>query len=196
MWTTDVLREEHRWILRMLQCLERVVADSERRGHLAAGSAAELLALFTHFADGLHQEREERCLFPRLLARARSVTERTDLGRLCGEHEEERRAMGRMGHELLGAIYGEARSLQAFQREAQRYAQLHAAHIQHENRELLPLAEFLLTPEDDQTVMQGFASLEAHGPGELQRVFRRIQALSTRLGLPSSTGPQPSPPSP
>lgn len=189
MWTTDVLREEHRWIARMLQCLERVVADSESRGHLEAEGAGELMALFTHFADGLHQEREERCLFPRLLARARSVTERTDIGRLCGEHEEERRAMARMGRELLGAIYGDACSLQAFQREARRYVQLQANHLQHENRELLPLAEFLLTPEDDRTVMLGFAGLEAHGPEELRRTFQRVQALSVRLGLAAPDEP-------
>src|SRR5262245_23587559 len=104
MWTTNVLREEHRWILRMLQCLERLTLASEREQRLDAACAAELLALFTHFADGLHQEREERHLFPRLLARARSPLERQAIGRLCGEHEEERRVLARITHGLLGAI--------------------------------------------------------------------------------------------
>src|SRR5262245_52760820 len=128
MWTTEVLREEHRWILRMLQCLERLAGNSEHEGRLDAAGAAELLALFTYFADGLHQEREERYLFPRLLARASSANERVDIGRLCGEHEEERRAMGRMNQALLGAIYGQGRSLVEFRREALRYAALHRDH--------------------------------------------------------------------
>jgi hemerythrin-like domain-containing protein len=183
MWTTDILREEHRWIQRLLQCLEAVSLDSERRGRLEAESTAELLALLTHFADGLHQEREECCLFPRLLARARTVTERTDIGRLCGEHEEERRAMGRLGHELLGAIWGESRSLLDFQREARRYVELQRSHLAHENRELLPLAETLLTPEDDQAVLRGFTALETRGPAELRQVFRRIEALCARLAV-------------
>lgn len=189
MWTTDILREEHRWILCMLQGLERVLSDSEHTGRLDAQNAPELLALFIHFADGLHQEREERCLFPRLLARARSVAERTDIGRLCGQHEEERQAMGRMGRELLGAIYGDARSLSDFRREARRYLEMQRAHLAHENRALLPLAEFLLTPEDDQLVLAGFNQLERGGPDEPRLVFQRIGALCTRLGIGTDSTP-------
>lgn len=183
MWCTEVLREEHRWILRMLQCLERVCQNCEQDGRLAAEGTAELMALFTHFADGLHQEREERYLFPRILARARSVSERTDIGRLCGQHEEERRALGRMTQELLGAIYGETRSQKGFLREARRFIELQREHLLHENRELLPLAEFLLTAEDDQDVLSGFASLEGLGLGDPKRIFQRIECLSVHLGV-------------
>lgn len=183
MWTTAVLREEHRWILRMLQCLESVVRDSESRGRLDAASAAELLALFAHFADGLHQAREEGCLIPRLLARARSVAERIEVGRLLGEHERERHAMAHMNEQLLGAIYGQAHSLRAFQRTALAYAALQREHLLHENLTLLPLADQLLRPEDDETVMQGFVAIEQNGPDSLKQVFERIQALCSRLGV-------------
>jgi hemerythrin-like domain-containing protein len=187
MWTTNVLREEHRWILRMLQCLERVAVNAERDGRLDAAAASELLALFTHFADGLHQEREERCLFPRLLNRAHNVEERMHIARLCGEHEQERRAMTRMGQDLLGAIYGETRYLRDFQREAMRYVAIQRAHVLHENQELLSLAEILLTPEDDEQVMQGFVALEQNGPEKLKHVFERIQALCQHLGIETVT---------
>jgi hemerythrin-like domain-containing protein len=183
MWTTTVLREEHRWILRMLECLERLTRDSEEAGRLDAAGAAELLALFQHFADGLHQEREERCLFPRLLARAGSVAERTEVGRLCGEHEQERLAMARMNKELLGGIFGDARSLREFQRAARRYVELHRAHVLHENRTLLVLAERLLLPEDDEAVLLGFTQLEHDGPEAVKRVFERIRSLCARLGV-------------
>lgn len=187
MRSTAVLREEHRSILRMLQCLERVTLFSERDGHLDGASAAELLALFKYFADGLHQEREERCLFPRLLARAHSVAERTEVGRLCGEHEQERRLMARMIQELLGAIYGEGRSLHDFRREALRYIALQRGHVLHENLSLLALAEHLLQPEDDVIIMQGFADLERDLPGGMQRVFESIEYLCTRLGVDTAT---------
>lgn len=183
MWSTDVLREEHRWILRMLQCLERVSVGAERDGRLDAASASELMALFTYFADGLHQDREERYLFPRLLARARSVAERLEIARLCGEHEQERRAMLRMNQELLGAIYGESRSLRDFEREALRYVALHREHVLHENRAVLPLADSLLTPADDEAVMQGFLCLEHEGPQRLKQIFERIRHLCGHLGI-------------
>jgi len=170
----------------MLQCLDRLVEQAESSGRVDARAGAELLALFTHFADGLHQEREERYLFPHLLRRARSVTERTDIGRLCGQHEEERQAMARLGRELLGAVYGEPRSLRDFLREARRFVGVQRAHLVQENRELLPLAEFLLTPEDDQAVLQGFQDLEAGGAGEPREIFQRIEELGRHLGILSA----------
>ncbi len=96
--------------------------------------------------------------------------------------------LGRMGRGLLGAIYGEARSLKDFQGEARRYVQIQRTHVLRENRELLPLAEILLTPEDDQTVVQGFARLESGGPDEPRRIFQRIEALCTRLDLGTTDG--------
>jgi hemerythrin-like domain-containing protein len=183
MWTTDVLREEHRWILCMLQSLERLTLASERDQRLDAACAGELLALFTFFADGLHQEREERYLFPRLLARARSPEERMDIGRLCGEHEEERRVMARMNQVLLGAVFGQTQSLREFQRAALRYVAMQRRHLQHENQALLPLAEQLLTREDDEATMQGFVDLEHGSPQKLKQVFERIQYLCGRLGI-------------
>jgi hemerythrin-like domain-containing protein len=106
-----------------------------------------------------------------------------DIGRLCGEHEQERRAMGRMSQELLGAIYGQTHSLRDFQREALRYVHLQREHVLHENQAVLPLADFLLTPEDDESVMRGFVSLEREGPQHLKQVFERIRGLCARLGL-------------
>jgi len=190
MRTTDILREEHRWILSLLLCLERVIEDSERRGHLDPRPAAELLALFTHFADGLHQEREERCLFPRLLARARSVAEQMDIGRLVGEHEQERGAMARLAQDLLGAIYGRSHSLQDFQDEARRYIRAQRAHLAHENRELLPLAEVLLTGEDDRVIEAWFRELEGSGPWRAQEIYARIERLCVHLAIDPRTEPQ------
>ena len=183
MWTTDILREEHRWVLRMLDCLERVIALSVQRGQLDSTASVELLSLFAYFADGLHQQREERCLFPRLLTRASSVDERVEIGKLCGDHEQERHLMQGLNENLLGAIYGEPLSLREFAREARAYVELHRQHLAHENLRLLPLAERLLSHEDDESIVQGFRRLESEGPQELRRVFERIQTLSERLGL-------------
>jgi len=187
MWTTGVLREEHLWIMRMLQCMERLILDCEREQRLDPSRAAELMALFAHFADGLHQEREERHLFPRLLSRARSPDERMEIGRLCGEHEEERRAMARMCQSLLGAIFGQSRSLREFQRDGLRYVAMQRHHIQHENAALLPLAEQLLTSADDEAVMQGFVELEHASPQKLKQILARIQALCAQSGIETAT---------
>lgn len=183
MWTTDILREEHRWILLLVRALEHMLDASRERGRLDAQHAAEILALFKHFANGLHQEREERCLFPLLLTRARSVAERLDIARLAGDHEQERRAMQRMDQALLGAIYGEPRSFFDFEQEARGVVVLQREHIAHENRELLPLAERLLSAEDDAALVQAFGRLEGQGAQDPRLVCLRIEALCIGLGL-------------
>jgi hemerythrin-like domain-containing protein len=176
----EVLREEHRWIARMLDLLERLAADGRRQGRLAAEPAAELLALFVHFADGLHQEREESCLFARLFARVRSVEERLALGRLCGEHEEERRTLRTLSDSLLGAIYGRAGDLAEFLRESESFVRLHRRHLADETRELLPMAERLLQPEDDALLLELYRGLERGGP-DLATIAARITQLAGRL---------------
>lgn len=176
----EVLREEHRWIARMLELLERLAADGRRQGRLEAEPAAELLALFVHFADGLHQEREESCLFARLFARVHTVEERLALGRLCGEHEEERRTLRTLSDNLLGAIYGRAGDLAEFLRESEAFVRLHRRHLADETRELLPMAERLLQPEDDALLLELYRGLERGGP-DLAAITARITRLAGRL---------------
>ena len=176
----EVLREEHRWIARMLDLFEHLALDGRRHGRLAAEPAAELLALFVHFADGLHQEREEACLFARLFARVHTVEERVVLGRLCGEHEEERRTLRTLSDSLLGAIYGRAGDLSQFLRESEAFVRLHRRHLADETRELLPMAERLLEPEDDALLLQLYRGLDCGGP-DLASIAARITRLAERL---------------
>jgi hemerythrin-like domain-containing protein len=177
----QLLREEHRWIVYLLDGLEQVIVRA-RRSTRVDPALAELLALFVHFADGVHQRREESCLFPRLLARARSVEERLALGRLCGEHERERHSLRVLCERLLGAIYGERQDLGVFLREADLFLAMHRQHVAEENLQLLPLSEALLTAEDDAVLLMMFRSIEEGGP-ERGRVGRRIVSLCARLGV-------------
>lgn len=182
----EVLREEHRWIARLLDLLEHLAAAGRRDGRLAAEPAAEILSLFVHFADGLHQEREESCLFARLFARVRSVEERLALGRLCGEHEEERRALRALSESLLGAIYGRSGDLAAFLRASDAFVRLHRRHLADETRALLPMAERLLTAEDDALLLELYRGLERGGP-DMAALAARITRLGERLA-PLSDG--------
>jgi hemerythrin-like domain-containing protein len=181
----EVLRAEHRCISRMLDCFERVTELAHATGRLEGAASAELLALFVHFADGLHQRREESYLFPRLLARARSVEERIAIGRLCGDHERERQCLRQLNEGLLAAIYGHASDLAEFLREAKAFVRLHRSHLLEESQRLLPLAERVLQPEDDARLLAAFHDLDQKGP-DPGLLVRRIQALGEALGLQAS----------
>jgi hemerythrin-like domain-containing protein len=172
----EILRADHRAIGSLLDAFERVLAASREAGRLD-GRAAELLALFQHYADGVHQQREEAYLLPRLLARARSVEQRIALGRMCGEHEQERLALRALGQMLLGAIWGSATDLAEFQRVASVFLRDHRRHLLAEEAQLLPLAERLLEPDDDAAVLAGFAALERTLPESARGVEPRIERL-------------------
>jgi hemerythrin-like domain-containing protein len=178
----QVLREEHRWIVLLLDGLEETVQRARRSARLEGELAAELLALFVHFADGLHQRREEACLFPRLLARARSVEERLAIGRLCGDHERERHSLRELSERLLGAIYGAPQDLHGFLREAELFVAMHRQHVHEENLQLLPLSEARLTAEDDALLLAAYRELERGGP-ERGHIGQRILTLCGRLGI-------------
>jgi len=184
-----VLRDEHLSIARMLECMEHLVENAARSGRLDAQASAELLALFMHFADGVHQEREEIALFPRLLARAASVEERVAVGKLFGDHEEERRALRALNERMLGAIYGRGSDLAAFLREAAQFVRLHRQHLLIENLNLLPLAERLLQPEDDAHLCELYRQLERGEPSAAS-IDQRVRALHERLARPPSTASQ------
>lgn len=183
MWTTDTLCEEHRWILLLIRALERTVEEAMQRGRLDGACAAESVALCKHFADGLHQDREERCLFPLLLSRAPSVAEQMQVVRLSGEHELERRALERLDRTLLAAIWGEQQSVRDFCEAASHAIALQRAHIARENSEMLPLVERLLTSDDDRALALAFARLEQNAAQDLRAIRSRIEALCARLGL-------------
>lgn len=176
----EVLHEEHRWIARMLALLQDLVRRALPVGHLDPAATSELLALFAHFADGLHQQREEEVLFPRLLTRARSTEERLTIGRMAADHEKERRHLQGMHANLLGAIYGEPLSLREFAREAELYVELQRRHMIQETTVLLPLAERLLDRRDDDEMVDSFVRLEGD-PQALREVLRRIRELCGRL---------------
>lgn len=101
-----VLEAEHALVRRAAACLSALADEALESGELDAASAAELVELFEDFADGVHQEKEERCLFPALVRaglRAGRVAE------LASEHRAERRLLHSLRAGLEGAAYGHPR---------------------------------------------------------------------------------------
>ena len=182
MKTIERLELEHRWIGSMANSLETLLADARTSNQLPR-EAYDLLSLYESFADGRHQDKEERVLFLELLDAAQD-RDRDVLGRLIADHEAERAHMAKMRVNLLGAVYGEPGCVQDFLREASAYVDLHQAHMRREEEILLPMDERLLTPEADERVARGFEEIEG-GPGDPHAVEEQIKRLLHRIGLPT-----------
>ena len=177
----DVLETEHRWIRHMLQGLEHVIRHVRTNHRFDGAAAFELLGLFESFADGSHQEKEERHLFPRLLTRA-DPHETNKIRGLLGEHADERRRMLQLRSSLTSAYYGDESALREFVRVATSYVALHKEHMAAEHAVVFPMAERLLTADDEREVLTGFESSNG-GSRQSPVVFERIADVCQELGM-------------
>jgi hemerythrin-like domain-containing protein len=150
---TDILREEHRLILRALETLERAAERLEVTGSLPDGVWDTLLEWLGAFTDRNHHGKEERLLFPAMV-KAGVPAEGGPMAVMLAEHNQGRAIVLAMTH---GPTPGRAA-------RAREFVELLRAHIAKENEIVFPLAEAVL---DEQTVW------------ELCRAF---QALETEVG--------------
>ncbi len=165
---TNMLREEHEVILRALALLEHFGKRLEAGEPADRAALAWLREFFSTFADRCHHGKEEQHLFP-ALERHGIPKERGPLGVMLREHEEGRTFLRSMAQgddeQTAQAIRG--------------YASLLRAHIDKENGVLFPLAEQVLTEEEQQGLVGAFEAVEqaVAGPGVHERLLAQLARL-------------------
>ena len=134
-------------------------------------------------------------LFPKL--RARTPLARDMLDKLDADHARGGHMIRDLEHALLGfEMLGDARRA-AFEQAAQRYVDFYLAHMSIEEREILPLAERMLTAQDWSDLDDAFTAnrdpLTGHEPdAEFRALFTRIVGLvPAPIGLGQATPADP-----
>lgn len=179
--TLTVLRDEHSALAAMLRSLLLLLADHRRRGTLPDFTALRAMLFYVdEFPEKRHHRKETELLFPKLRARtplARALLDRLDQDHACGGQR-----VRELEHALLGfEMMGESRR-DAFEQAMARYVDFYLAHMALEEREVLPLAERVLTADDWRDLDEAFATnrdpLTGHDPEEAYRaLFTRIVNL-------------------
>jgi hemerythrin-like domain-containing protein len=185
MQATDILRNEHRVIDQMLQCLEKIADRCCQLKWLDHLTASQALDFFRTFADRCHHEKEEQHLFPLLEARGFSRLQ-GPTGVMHHEHEEGRRHLCAMAGALSRAADGDPDAVQQFVAHARAYVALLREHIRKEDNCLFPLAEQALSQEDQQALQASFAGVEdarAHGAVH-EKYLQLANELADRLQVP------------
>jgi hemerythrin-like domain-containing protein len=181
----QILCEEHDTLRKVLDALERMLDCQSSTDRIEADIALDALAWFERFADGLHQDREEQGLLPRLQQRApeRVQTVLTDMQ--CW-HGRERERLEQMRSQIEGAAYGDPWSRDTFATAARAYIAIQRQHSGIEEVRLLPLAREVLTPEDDAWILAEYERLEqvalrAGEPTPAEHAQRIIRSASERV---------------
>ena len=191
--TTRIIREEHTALAAMLRSLLLLLAQHRREGTLPDFHALRMMLFYIdEFPEKRHHPKESELLFPKL--RARTPLARDVLDRLDGEHARGEHHVHYLQHALLGfEMLGEKRRL-AFETAAQRYVDFYLGHMAMEEREILPLAEKMLTAQDwadlDEAFSQNRDPLAGHQPeADYEALFTRIVGLlPAPLGLGRAGG--------
>lgn len=182
MYATEVLKQEHRVIERILPVLE------EAAGRLAKGSVVDedvfpkIIDFMRVFADRCHHAKEEAELFP-VLKEAGVDTEGGLIGALMDEHEEARALVGKLAG-LSGSL-DEEETAAEIDATVRVYSRLLRMHIEKEDITLFPLVDRTLSQQQQMMLAVRFEDIEFEEPckDSYDHYRRLVSELETRLGM-------------
>jgi DUF438 domain-containing protein len=165
----ELLMDDH-------ETAERVIAAMEKAFGQAAGPDPATIAagveFFAGYVEPCHNQKEEQHLFP-LIESLGIPREGGPLAVMLHEHDEQK---GTLLPEFkrLGEAYaaGDKSVLPQLKRAFSSYTGLLKDHFWKENDILYPMAARLMSPEDEQQILDGIAAREAAlGPGGRDRYY-------------------------
>lgn len=150
---THKLRREHEEIFRSLITLKRIMDIEDMDAEKRLEAYGDFVDYFKIYVDRIHDQKEEVILFPALEEKEEREEEGL-LSKIFHEHE--------LGRELVDEMQDavKARNIQGFQEAAREYIELMKNHIDYENRELLVVADELLSEEEQEPVLKGANEFE------------------------------------
>jgi hemerythrin-like domain-containing protein len=183
-----IIRNEHATLAAMLRTILLLLGQHRQRGTLPDfGALRAMLFYVDEFPEKRHHQKESELLFPALRVRTHEAADVLD--RLDRDHAQGERAIRDLEHDLLAfEMMGESRRA-AFERAAQNYVDFYLHHMALEERQVLPLAERVLTEQDWITLDAAFEAnrdpLAGHEPDEEYRALfsRIVNTLPAPLGL-------------
>ncbi|MGD8375892.1 MAG: hemerythrin domain-containing protein [Acidobacteriota bacterium] len=186
---TEILKDEHRVIESVLDCLEVLADRCERERSLDDETAARIIDFLRTFADRCHHGKEEAQLFPAMEARGYSP-DAGPVAVMLLEHTRGRELIRAMDEARAGAAAGDDGACRRFTGNARAYLGLLREHIQKEDHCLFPMADQALTAEDQAALQEAFRRVEAEEIGaDVPERYRRIAAsLVERLGRGVAAG--------
>ncbi len=179
---TEILRNEHDAILRMLDATEEVAQRLGRREHVEPKILEDLLEFFRLFADRCHHGKEEDLLFP-MLEKKGMPRGGGPIGVMLMEHDRGRGFVRQMAQEIKPYAAGNADAGKNWAAAAIQYVDLLREHIAKENEVLFVMAERMLSDAEQQELARAFedAEVEKMGAGTHERLHAMMEKLLADL---------------
>jgi len=165
MTPTEELKNEHQVILKVLRATRGELEKAVREGRVDRAYFEKAIDFFRSFADRCHHAKEERHLFAKLVEHGLSA-ESGPVAAMLNEHERGRAWVWASARALPDAAAGKADALRVFSENLSFYIRMLEAHIDKEDYVLYPLADRLLTAEEQAQLSADFARVEKEETGE------------------------------
>ncbi|HMO48445.1 MAG TPA: hemerythrin domain-containing protein [Rubrivivax sp.] len=186
--TLRIIHDEHAALAAMLRSILLLLSQHRRKGTLPDFATLRAMLFYVdEFPEKRHHLKESELLFPKLRARTAEAAEVLD--QLDQDHARGEHAIRELEHALLAfEMMGEARR-EAFETAAAQYVDFYLQHMSVEEKQILPLAERVLTPQDWDELGEAFGAnrdpLTGHEPeADYRALFSRIvNVLPAPLGL-------------
>lgn len=186
MSATEDLMAEHRAIERMLAVLEAAAQGLESGQHVRPGLFGDAVDFVRNFADRCHHGKEEENLFPRMEA-AGVPGAGGPLGVMLLEHDQGREYVAAIANALGAYEGGDHSAARVIAENARGYVRLLRQHIAKEDSVLFPMADRVLSPEDQRELEERFEEIESKVMrlGVHERYHHLLDELEREVGLAS-----------
>ena len=178
MQASEVLKNEHRGIERMLRALRREAAQLEAGQAVPVEMLDQNIDFLRNFADRCHHTKEETELFP-ALEKAGVQVQGGPIAVMLADHDEGRKYIRAMGEALEGYRRGDAGAGKALAVAIRSYVDLLTSHIWKEDNILFAMADQVLPPSKQAELIASFDRIEAEkiGPGVHERYHKMLDEL-------------------
>jgi len=181
---TEILSSEHRVIEIGIDCLERISEEAIKESKLDKESAEQAVDFIRNFADRCHHGKEENQLFA-LLEEKGMPADGGPTGQMKHEHEQGRAFVSGMADSIDDASNGNAGALSKFVQNARGYIQLLRDHVKKEDNILFPMADRMLSNDDQEGLLSAFDKVETEhmGKGTHDKYLRIVESLADKYGV-------------
>jgi hemerythrin-like domain-containing protein len=174
---TDVLEEEHRYILKVIAALT-VLAESLEKGEQVEPETLKNIVEFMRiFADKCHHGKEEALLFP-LLEKRGVPLQGCPIGVLTHDHQTGRTLVTGLAEAIEGYQKGDPTARDALLKNIHGITALYPGHIWKEDYLAFPMSNKVLTAEDQQSLSEEFEKVDENIGRD---VYQRLTYLSDHL---------------
>ena len=169
---TQVMKEEHQLILRMITLVENNTSLMEQGDFRNWQFFLDAVDFIRNYADRFHHAKEEDVLFIELVKNG-MPEKQSPIEAMEIEHDQGRAFVRALEEAAEKALAGEPGQIPLIAANARGYAELLREHIDKEDNILYPLAERILPEEVRSGMLQAYQRAATQSP-ELEEKYRQL----------------------